>query len=349
MRARLWLLGRVLFDCTLIASLIWIVLYVFSGVAPPARLFATVWTYAVAISAPAHVILGWVFPMTRGGALLQWTVFVVLLTLIAIAGSVLGTLMVIGLGLESQLGFAMLLALSLKASLMLALLVGVVQAMIQRLNDRLYETERKLQAQALEHERALTLASEARLAALEARLNPHFLFNALNTVTSLIPAQPAQAERLIERLSAVLRSSLENEPGRLVSLAQEMKLVRSYLEIQNARFGERLRVAVDVHDDFAALPVPSFSVQTLVENSVKFAVASDRRGADVEVRARQESGHIRIEVADNGPGFSLDEVPAGHGLDNLRGRLTLTFGSDLPPLDVRRADGWTTVSFRVPQ
>jgi LytS/YehU family sensor histidine kinase len=262
---------------------------------------------------------------------------------------VLGTFVVIALGLETSLSFARLLALSLKASVAFTLLIGVVQATIQRLKDRLHETERKLQAQAVEHERALKLASEARLAALEARVNPHFLFNALNTVSSLIPREPDKAERLIERLSALLRSSLDNHHGRLVSLAQEVNLVRDYLEIQNARFGERLRFAFDVDDSLGTLRVPPFSVQTLVENSVKFAVASGRTGADVQVRARRESGRVRIEVGDTGPGFSLDDIPAGHGLDNLRGRLTMTFGADTPGLEVQRGGGWTTVSFQVPQ
>ena len=205
----------------------------------------------------------------------------------------------------------------------------------------------KLHAQAVEHERALKLASEARLAALEARVHPHFLFNTLNTISSLIPESPECAERLIERMAAVLRFSLDAHNGRLVPVEQELKIVRDYLEIERARFGERLRYTLDVDSGLDALLVPPFAVQTLVENSVKFAVAPDRKGGDVRVHAEREGSRVRLEVSDTGPGFSMDDVPAGHGLDNLRGRLSLMFGAP-EPLRLDRRDGWTTVSFQVP-
>jgi sensor histidine kinase YesM len=338
---------QIVLDSILVASLIWVVLYGFSDQWPPVALLATVLVYAVAIAAPAHVILGRVFPLSWGGPAVQWTAFVVLLAAIAAAGSVLGTLIVLGLNLETGLGFRSQLSVSMRLSVFLALVMGVVQAMLQRLRDRLHATEAKLHAQALENERALKLASEARLAALEARVHPHFLFNTLNTVSALIPEAPERAERLVERMAALLRFSLDGHNGGLVPVEQEMKIVRDYLEIERARFGDRLRYTLDVDAGLDVLLVPPFAVQTLVENSLKFAVAPDRQGGEVRVRARREGDHVRIEVADTGPGFSMDAVPAGHGLDNLRGRLVLMFGG-AQSLRADRSDGWTTVSFLVP-
>lgn len=337
---------HVVLDGILVVSLIWIVLYVFSDQPPPVRLFATILIYALSIAAPAHVILARVFPLAWGGPAIQWTLFVVLLAAIAAAGSLVATLIVIGIDLESA-GFGQQLWASLRLAVFLTLLIGVVQAMLQRLRDRLHATEMKLHAQALEHERALKLASEARLAALEASVHPHFLFNALNTVSSLIPEAPERAERLVERIAAVLRSSLDGQNGKLVSVDHEMTIVRDYLEIERARFGDRLRYALDVDSDLHSLLVPPFAVQTLVENSVKFAVAPDRGGGEVRVHAVREGNFVRFEVADTGPGFSMADIPAGHGLDNLSGRLTLTFGAP-EPLRVDRRHGWTIVTFQVP-
>jgi LytS/YehU family sensor histidine kinase len=348
MIATLKLAGRVIFECTLIASLLWLVVYVFSGQPPTAAQFATVWVYAVSIATPAYLILERVFPLQWGTDATQWTIFALVLTAIAVVGSAAGTFIVMATGLETRLTFGALLAISLKISLVVALLIGVVHAMIQRLKDRLGEAERKLQAQALEHERALKLASEARLAALEAQVNPHFLFNTLNTVSALIPDAPDRAERLIERLSALLRFSLDSHHQRLVPIEQEMNLVDDYLEIQRSRFGDRLRFSVEVDDNVRMTLLPPFAVQTLIENSVKFAVTPERHGGEVRVRARRNGSGVRIEVADQGPGFSTADIPIGHGLDNLRNRLVMTFGQAIPPLDVTRVDEWTIVGFHVP-
>src|SRR5690606_26223241 len=119
------------------------------------------------------------------------------------------------------------------------------------LKHRVRATETQLRAQESEYEQALKLASEARLAALEARIHPHFLFNALNTVSSLIPTAPADAEGLIQRLSALLRFSLDAHEQRLVALHREIKIARDYLEIEQARFGPRLRFAIEMSGDLA--------------------------------------------------------------------------------------------------
>ena len=184
----------------------------------------------------------------------------------------------------------------------------------------------------------------SRLAALEARIHPHFLFNTLNTVSSLIPTAPARAERLVEQISALLRFALEAPQKGLVPLHQEMKIVTDYLAIEQARFGQRLRFSLDVDDRLRETRVSPLSVQTLVENCVNYAVDASRKGAEIQIRVVSDGDRARIEVADTGQGFSFADLPAGHGLDDLRGRLMVLFG-DPDALRVSHRDGWTTVTF----
>jgi LytS/YehU family sensor histidine kinase len=277
----------------------------------------------------------------------QWTVLVVVLLLVTAGGSVVGSGIVILLELEPGATFGTIVWVSIKVAVPVALLIGIAHAMVIVLRDRLDVAEGKLRKQEVEYERALKLATEARLAALEARVHPHFLFNTLNTVSSLIPTAPARAEQLLERLSALLRFSLDVHQGGLVSLQQELKIVRDYLEIEQARFGPRLRFTIEASDELGVKQIPALSVQTLVENSVKHAVGANRDGAEIRVRVVAEGDSLRVEVADTGPGFSLAGLPAGHGLDNLRGRLAALFG-DAEALRVAGRDGWTVVGFRLP-
>jgi LytS/YehU family sensor histidine kinase len=205
----------------------------------------------------------------------------------------------------------------------------------------------KLAAKELEEERARKLAVEARLSSLESRVHPHFLFNTLNSISSLIQDDPALAERMVERLSALLRFSLDSNQSRTVSLSQEVKIIVDYLEIEKARFGERLRFRVDVPPELEQVEVPPLSLQTLVENSIKYGVSPRRDGGEVGVTARLESGIVRIEVTDDGPGFTPEAITAGHGLDNVQGRLAALF-DDQASLSISAEPGRTRVTISVP-
>jgi len=230
---------------------------------------------------------------------------------------------------------------NLPLCLVITIGLGIVITAFSRLRGRLDKEE-------LARERALKLASEAQLASLESRLHPHFLFNTLNSVSSLIPVDPARAERLIERMAALLRFSLDAHSHGLVPVAQEMKVVGDYLEIEQARLGPRLRYTLDSAAGVGDARVPPLAVQTLVENSIKHVIAPDRQGGEIRVRANQENGILQIEVSDTGPGFALETAAPGHGLDNLRSRLAMLFGGKAE-LRVARQDGWTTVSLILPQ
>jgi LytS/YehU family sensor histidine kinase len=204
-------------------------------------------------------------------------------------------------------------------SLAVSIPVTIAAVTVSRLSDRLHRTER-------EKQRALALATEARLASLESRVRPHFLFNALNSAIALIPEDPRRAENLLERLCALLRSSLDARAG-LVSLGDELRVATDYLEIERVRFGNRLSYQIDVPDELHAIEVPAFAVQTLVENSVKYAVSPRQQGARIHVVARRDGGRVAIDITDDGPGFGPDIWVPGHGLDGLRGRLDALYGT----------------------
>lgn len=342
---------QVLADCVAVS----VIVLLFVGLLPGETFFhgfgtllVEVWLYTILIATPAHVILPrlWPFFGDKRPAV-QWAAFIVVLIAIGVVGSLLGSLAVYALELEPGVPLEVIASISVKLAICLAVLVGLVQAQLAMLKERVDTAEAKLRTREIEYERGLKLAAEARLASLEARVHPHFFFNALNTISSLIPSAPERAERLVERMSALLRFSLDSHEGGLVPLEQEMKIVGDYLDLEQARFGERLRYAVDVSARAAESKVPPLSVQTLVENSIKHAVAPQRGGAEIRIRASDEHGGVRIEVADTGAGFSPAEIGSGRGLENLRDRLAMLF-NDPEPLRVAREDGWTTVSFRIP-
>jgi signal transduction histidine kinase len=187
----------------------------------------------------------------------------------------------------------------------------------------------QLQERKLEHEqraRELSLhASRSELKALRAQINPHFLFNALNSIAGLIHRDPAVADRTIEQLADVFRYALRGAESEWAVLDDELEFVRAYLEVERARFGDRLQVVVDQAESTRGARVPTMIVQTLVENAVKHGVASVRGPALVEVRATGEDGRLHLAVCDNGPGFgdapAATRPGAGYGLVNIRQRL----------------------------
>lgn len=231
----------------------------------------------------------------------------------------------------------------------ITVLVGAGAIIAESYRHRMEAANLELKHRQVEQERALQLAAAARLSSIESRVQPHFLFNALNSISSLIREDPERAEHLVGRLSSLLRGSLDTHAESLIPLRREIELVRDYLEIQQARFEKRLRWEVRSDADASEVPVPPFAIQTLVENSVKHAVSVKRDGGSIEVRALLDGGRLKVEVEDDGPGFELANMEPGHGLDNLSARLTGLFG-DEGALQVRRGPGGTgsVAGFTVP-
>ena len=179
--------------------------------------------------------------------------------------------------------------------------------------------ERSAQARALE--------ARSRLAALRAQLHPHFLFNALHTVVQLIPVDPRAATRAAETLADLLRGTID-EPRDLVPLRDEWALVQSYLAIEQLRLGERLVVRAEIEPAALDRILPSFALQTLVENAVRHAVAPKVTATLVTIEARAESTGLAITVSDDGPGADLAAPSgAGTGLRRLRERLGWLYGA----------------------
>lgn len=202
------------------------------------------------------------------------------------------------------------------------LVITVVVMMASLTYDRLRAHVRavELREQAAQH--ALL---RAQIESLQARVNPHFLFNALNTVASLVEDDPERAVEAIERLSALLRHSLEGAKEERVALRRELEAVRGYLALEGLRFGARLRHEVVVEPGLEGVLVPPFVLQPLVENAVKHGIASRREGGRVTVRVEGDAGVVRIVVEDDGPGTS--QAPGTRsGNEMLRQRLELLYG-----------------------
>ena len=319
-----------------------------------AMLFVVSVVYALAITFLADFTLHYLHRYVVNRApVVQWTVLVFLLVAISTVGCVLGTIVLMLLHSIFPGFFFPWSDLwtdfyhALKLCVFITVVFGVAIAAYEQLRDRLDATQLKLRTEELERERAIKLATEARLAALQSRVHPHFLFNTLNSISSLIPADPERAERLIERMAALLRFSMEEHRGGLVPLQQELKVVHDYLEIEKARLGKRLEFRVEPPGELSTVAIPPLSVQTLVENAIKYAVAPNREGGEIRVQAMRNNGSASIEVADTGQGFSLDWAPAGHGIDNLRNQLAVLFG-DAAALSVHHSEGWNRVSLKVP-
>lgn len=256
----------------------------------------------------------------------RWGIILGILTLIATVGSLSAAGILKMIGLYENVTYFQAAWTGGKMGLILTLIFGVSTLFLHSYREKLEETTLQLRTRELEKERALKLASEAQLQSLEARIHPHFLFNALNSVSSLIQEDPELAERQIERISRFLRFSLDRASARLVPLSEEMRTVADYLEIERTRFGWRLRYSIDVEPGVEATMIPPMAVQTLVENSVKYAIAPRRRGGEIRISAGMREGKLSVQVWDDGPGFSPALRQEGHGLSLLERRLEALFG-----------------------
>ncbi|HWU91816.1 MAG TPA: histidine kinase [Sphingomicrobium sp.] len=187
-----------------------------------------------------------------------------------------------------------------------------------------------LEEQITQRERLENQASSAQLAMLRYQLNPHFLFNTLNSISTLVLLkQTERANAMLARLSSFLRYTLANEPTAKVTLAQEVETLKLYLEIEKMRFEDRLRPHFRIEADTIGARLPSLLLQPLIENAIKYAVTPSENGADIWIDARREGQAVRIEVADNGgdhPGGMSASPSTGVGLANIRDRLTQAYG-----------------------
>ena len=182
----------------------------------------------------------------------------------------------------------------------------------------------------LKRSRAEIVAREAQLKMLRYQLNPHFLFNTLNAISSLVrDKESVKANAMIVQLSSFLRYSLDNDPIRRVTLMDEMEALKLYLDIEKTRFGDRLKVCFDVDPKAEAIRIPSLILQPLAENAIKYAVAPMEDGGTITIKARRSGDYVVIELDDTGPGmpaFKYDSSSPGIGLRNTIDRLHGFYG-----------------------
>lgn len=288
------------------------------------------------------VVVSWVlFPRAR--ALGPWAGGSLLVLALA-SGSLLGTATVFfTFPLFVLRDFRQAIAIATLNGL-LALVVGGVLYIYEGLRQRLEASLREVEQIRVHEAELTTQAARAELSALQAQINPHFFFNTLNTISSLLEDDPETADDLLMMLSDLFRYTFKAS-GKPVQLNQELAFIKQYLAIEHARFGDRLHVEWCIEDKLIDLQVPGLILQPLVENAVQHGISPTARGGRVRVSADTHEHFLRLEVRDDGAGISpevTDLVRDGHGLGNVARRLEVLF-SGRARLKLFR-DGADTVS-----
>jgi two-component system, LytTR family, sensor kinase len=215
---------------------------------------------------------------------------------------------------------------------------------IKYYQDLQAQKERSLEAQAL--------ATQAQLQMLRYQLNPHFLFNALNSIHALVRANPDGAEQMIAELSEFLRYSLKQDVGREVPLRAELEAVQNYLTLEKIRFEEKLQATVEADTAAMCWKVPGFLLHPLVENAVKYGMQTTRLPLQLRVKAVACDGVLHLEVANTGRWDPAEtrryELASGHGIgiENVRQRLDHAFPGR-HQFDVSESEGWVTAHIRI--
>jgi signal transduction histidine kinase len=192
-----------------------------------------------------------------------------------------------------------------------------------------YQIFQEVQKSAL---KSAAMAHEAQLKMLRYQLNPHFLFNTLNAISTLVLEQQTEmANRMVTKLSSFLRYSLDNDPMQKITLEQELAALKLYLDIEKVRFEERLSLELDIGEEASGALIPSLLLQPLEENAIKYGIARSEQGGHLRIAARVFAGDLLLELSDDGPGVELvdGQIPDanGVGLRNTRERLLELYGT----------------------
>jgi len=193
--------------------------------------------------------------------------------------------------------------------------------------------------------------AQAQLRALKMQVHPHFLFNTLHSISSLVLEDPPKANSMIARLGDFLRLTLDHADHELVTLKEETEFLRAYLDIEQVRFGDRLKVAFEMEPMTLSAQVPHLILQPLVENAIQHAVAPRTAQSHIKIKARRLDGLLTLEVKDNGPGIASRSdslAMRGVGLNNVRARLNQVYGSDFRFELTNGAEGGLTVTMEIP-
>ena len=294
------------------------------GVEPPTLVISVLFGNVVGLTAMVGSV--WLFPRLRGrSGVLRFPLLVMTL----LSGAVLGSLAVLGaypLFVFRELRLAIVV---ITVNGVLALVVGGVVLGYEEMRLRLQDTLREVEEVRLVEARLREEAARAELAALQARINPHFFFNTLNTITAMLEEDVRTAEELLETFASLFRYAFDVADAAPVPLRDEIAFTRDYLRIEQARFGDRLQVAWDVDPRSLSVRVPGLILQPLIENAVGHGLAPRARGGRIDVSTAVDGSKLRIDVADNGVGLpdaGKRLIRDGHGLGNIARRLEACYG-----------------------
>jgi signal transduction histidine kinase len=210
---------------------------------------------------------------------------------------------------------------------------------------------RRLKASELTQATLKTQLAEAQLKALKMQLHPHFLFNTLHSISSLVLEDPSRANVMIARLGDFLRLTLEHSDEQTVTLKQEIEFLRCYLEIEQSRFGDRLNVQFEIEPTTWSTSVPHLILQPIVENAIQYAIAPRATPGRIQVEAKRAGPLLRLAVKDNGGGMRTGDEASerrGVGLSNVRARLRQMYGTEASLETVNGAEGGLTVTLEMP-
>ena len=213
-------------------------------------------------------------------------------------------------------------------NLLLSIIFGSVATLYFTLKGHADQMASELKEKELNEERLTRLKMKAELEALQAKINPHFLFNTLNSIASLISENPKAAESTVEKLAELFRYTLKDADKSTVTIGEELEIVRTYLEIEKVRFGDRLQYSINYDGSILDLQVPALLIQPLVENSIKHGIAKDIQGGNIHIDVRKRDKKCRIMVQDDGKGFQTITSENGFGLRSIRERLKYMYADE---------------------
>lgn len=190
----------------------------------------------------------------------------------------------------------------------------------------------------------------ARFAALQAQVNPHFLFNTLNTIAVFVrDGDRSSAVRILEQLSDVLRITLSSHKANEVTLSEELDLVRKYVAIEHARYSDRLKPQFNIDESILSAAIPSFALQQMIENAIRHGIAREPDAGVLTIDAHRVGDSLVVSVIDDGVGIDeAAEIPKGHGIDNTQQRLRALYGDRASFVVTRRREGGTIATLTVP-
>ncbi|MBV9241348.1 MAG: histidine kinase [Acidobacteria bacterium] len=298
-------------------------------------------SFGLFLSAAANRLTTLVFP-------LNWVSIVTLTACTAWLSTAAVQMILVGLSYQDAVSARSEYPFKSITVMLIASLIGIGIYAYESVVGRIAVAELNLRNEQLENERAQKLLVEARLAAYEAKLHPHFLFNTLNSISALTKSDPQLADEMVLRLATLLRSTLTACDRDAVPLSSEVDLVRDYLQIEKVRFEDRLECEFRVGSDVLQLLVPPLILLPLAENTVKHGLASRPEPIKFLLSAEiMPDNLLRLAVEDDGPRFSEASIRPGHGLATLRSRLDLLFDG-AADLEIRPSDKGNSIELTLP-